>query len=141
MDAIEKIKISVQVTINDTIDNVWKCFTTPEDIINWNTASDDWHTTEATNNLQIGGKFSYRMEAKDGSFGFDFWGIYDEVIHHEKLACTLGDSREMEIKFLPQGNSTKIEEIFDAENENPIEMQREGWQAILDNLKKYIEIK
>ena len=137
---MEKITITIQTTINAPIEKVWKCFTTPEDIVNWNNASDDWHTTSASNELYAGGKFNSRMEAKDGSFGFDFWGIYDEVINHEKLASTLGDGRKLETKFLPlNSKTTEIMESFEAEDENPIDMQRTGWQAILDNFKKYVE--
>jgi len=87
---------------------VWKCFTSPEDIVQWNTASADWHTTHAENDLRVGGKFNSRMEAKDGSFGFDFWGIYNEVIQYEKLLSTLGDGRVMEVKFISRNNAPKL---------------------------------
>jgi uncharacterized protein YndB with AHSA1/START domain len=139
MQTEEKIKITVQTTIEAPIEKVWKCFTSPEDIVQWNTASADWHTTHAENDLHIGGKFNSRMEAKDGSFGFDFWGIYNEIILHEKLASTLGDGRTMEVKFISRDNATEVIETFEAENENPVELQRGGWQAILDNLKKHVE--
>ena len=124
MEQSDKVLITVQATINAPIDMVWKNFTTPDDIVNWNSASEDWHTTKAENDLQIGGKFNYRMEAKDGSFGFDFWGIYDEIVHSKKLTSTLGDGRKLEIAFESLENSTKIVEVFEAENENPIELQR-----------------
>lgn len=137
---MEKTTITIQTTINAPVEKVWKYFTTPEDIVNWNTASDDWHTTSASNELHVGGKYNSRMEAKDGSFGFDFWGIYDEIIPHEKLASTMGDGRKLETKFLSVDvNTTEIIESFETETENPIEMQRTGWQAILDNFKKYVE--
>ncbi len=137
---MEKTTITIQTTINAPVKKVWKYFTTPEDIVNWNTASDDWHTTSASNELHVGGKYNSRMEAKDGSFGFDFWGIYDEIIPHEKLASTMGDGRKLETKFLSVDvNTTEIIESFETETENPIEMQRTGWQAILDNFKKYVE--
>jgi len=135
----DKIKITVQTTIEAPIEKVWKCFTGPEDIVQWNTASADWHTTHAENDLRVGGKFNSRMEAKDGSFGFDFWGIYNEIILHEKLVSTLGDGRTMEVKFISIDTNTEVIETFEAENENPIELQRGGWQAILDNLKKHVE--
>jgi uncharacterized protein YndB with AHSA1/START domain len=135
----EKTVISVYATINEPIDKVWKNFTAPEDILKWNNASEDWHTTSATNELHAGGKFNYRMEAKDGSFGFDFWGIYDEVIENEKLVSTLGDGRKLEIKFNSLHKVTEIMESFEAEAENPVELQRGGWQAILDNFKRYTE--
>jgi uncharacterized protein YndB with AHSA1/START domain len=141
MEQGDKVLITVQATINAPIEMVWKNFTTPDDIVNWNSASEDWHTTKAENDLQIGGKFNYRMEAKDGSFGFDFWGIYDEVVHSKKLTSTLGDSRKLVIAFESLENSTKIVEVFEAENENPIELQQGGWQAILDNFKKHVEAK
>lgn len=105
----------------------------------WNHASDDWHTTFAENDLRVGGTFSSRMEAKDGSFGFDFGGTYDEVETNRLIAYTLDDNRKVKIIFEVIGNKTKITEVFDAENENPIEMQKGGWQAILDNFKKYTE--
>lgn len=137
---MEKTTITIQTIINAPVEKVWKYFTTPEDIVNWNTASDDWHTTSASNELHVGGKYNSRMEAKDGSFGFDFWGIYDEIIPHEKLASTMGDGRKLETKFLSVDvNTTEIIESFETETENPIEMQRTGWQAILDNFKKYVE--
>lgn len=133
------MKITVRTNIEAPLEMVWKCFTTPEDIVNWNTASPDWHTVKAENDLQIGGKFNYRMEAKDGSFGFDFWGTYAEIIPNERLTSTLGDGRSMEVLFLSNGNTTEVIETFETENENPVELQRGGWQAILDNLKKYID--
>jgi uncharacterized protein YndB with AHSA1/START domain len=105
----------------------------------WNSASPDWHTPRAENDLRTGGKFSSRMEAKDGSFGFDFGGVYDEVRVHEYIAYTMEDGRTVVIDFAGNGNTTKIAETFDAEGTNPAEMQRAGWQAILDNFKKYAE--
>jgi uncharacterized protein YndB with AHSA1/START domain len=133
------MKITVRTNIEAPLEMVWKCFTTPEDIVNWNTASPDWHTVKAENDLQIGGKFNYRMEAKDGSFGFDFWGTYAEIIPNERLTSTLGDGRSMEVLFLSNGNTTEVIETFETENENPVELQLGGWQSILDNLKKYID--
>jgi uncharacterized protein YndB with AHSA1/START domain len=114
-------------------------WTEPQHITQWNNASDDWHTTSATNDLRNGGIFSYRMEAKNGSFGFDFGGVYDEVKTNELIAYTMGDGRKAIIIFNSQGNATKMVETFEAETENSIELQRGGWQAILDNFKKYAE--
>ena len=139
METTQKITITVEALINAPIEKVWINWTLPEYITQWNNASDDWHTTSAINDLQVGGKFSARMEAKDGSFGFDFWGIYDEVKTNELISYTLGDGRKVSISFNSDGNTTKVTETFEAEEENPVEMQRGGWQAILDNFKKYTE--
>jgi uncharacterized protein YndB with AHSA1/START domain len=135
----KKVKITVQTTVDATIENVWKIWTTPNDIIHWNTASDDWHTTKAENDLKIGGKFSYRMEAKDGSFGFDFEGIYDTVKTNELIAYTMADGRKSIITFKQHGNKINISQTFEAETENTIELQKKGWQAIMNNFKKYTE--
>ncbi|WP_316931032.1 SRPBCC domain-containing protein [Flavobacterium rivuli] len=108
-------------------------------MVKWSFASDDWHTTKAENDLRVAGTFSSRMEAKDGSFGFDFEGVYDEVETNKLIAYTLGDGRTVKIKFTDTGNETHIAETFEAETVNSEELQREGWQAILDNFKKYTE--
>ena len=139
MQTTDKTIITVKTTVEAPIDRVWKLFTTPADITKWNQASDDWHSPFAENDLRTGGKFLYRMEAKDGSFGFDFWGIYDEVITNKRIAYTMGDGRKAEVNFNNNGNSTGLVEIFEAEGTNPIDLQRGGWQAILDNFKKYVE--
>lgn len=131
--------ITVQNTVNAPIEKVWKYWTMPEHITQWNSASDDWHTPRAENDLRTGGKFLARMEAKDGSFGFDFGGVYDDVRKHERIAYTIGDGRKVTVTFLPTGDKTTVTETFEAESTNPIEMQRGGWQAILDNFKKYTE--
>lgn len=133
-------KVLVEVMVSASSPKVWEFWTGPEHNTNWNFASDDWHCPNAENNLKVGGKFSSRMEAKDGSFGFDFWGIYDEIIDLKKIAYTMGDGRKAITIFEDQGNKTKITTTFDAENENPVEMQRAGWQAILSNFKEYVEI-
>ena len=133
------ILITVETIIQAPVAQVWKSWTNPEDILHWNNASDDWHTTKAENDLRPGGKFLSRMEAKDGSFGFDFWGIHDQIIENQLIASTLGDERKLTVSFQSLGNKTKIVEVFEAETTNPIEMQRAGWQAILDNFKKQIE--
>lgn len=132
-------QVTISAVINAPVDKVWKQWTTPADIMNWNNASPDWHTPRAENDLRAGGSFSSRMEAKDGSFGFDFGGVYDEVETHKVIAYTLGDNRKVRIVFESNGSNTTVTETFDAENQNPVEMQRAGWQSILDNFKKYVE--
>ncbi|MEI6766084.1 MAG: SRPBCC domain-containing protein [Bacteroidota bacterium] len=140
MDASEKIKISVEATVNAPVGMVWKRWTTPEDIIIWHNASDDWHTLAAVNDIREGGRFSFRMEAIDGSAGFDFCGTYSTVIPNKKLVYTLDDGRNVSIDFTSYGNKTHIFEVFEAETENTIDLQRGGWQAILDKLKKHTEL-
>src|SRR4051812_7986949 len=132
-------KITVKATVNAPVEKAWEYWTEPEHITKWNNASDDWHTPLAENDLTVGGKFLTRMEAKNGSFGFDFGGIYDEVKLNEVIAYTLEDGRKVDITFNDQGNETEVIETFDAETSNSIEMQQTGWQAILNNFKKYIE--
>jgi len=139
MGTAQKKKITVKVVVKATIEAVWKLWTTPEDIIQWNNASDDWHTPSAKNDLRAGGKFLFRMEAKDGSFGFDFGGVYDRVKTRESIAYTIGDGRKVNIDFTGNGTETKIVETFEAESQNPIEIQRDGWQVILNNFKNYTE--
>lgn len=141
MESVNKIKVTVEATIKAPVEKVWKLWSTPEDIKQWNSASDDWHTPKAENDLRTGGTFSSRMEAKDGSFGFDFAGVYDEVINHQLIAYTMGDGRTVKVTFTANGNETKVTEVFEAENQNPIDMQETGWQAILNNFKKYAESK
>jgi uncharacterized protein YndB with AHSA1/START domain len=135
----EKTVITVEVTVNAPVEKVWEYWTSPEHIVQWNHASDDWHTSKAENDLQTGGRFSSRMDARDGSFGFDFEGVYDDIQPHSLIAYSLGDGRQVRIIFEDLGDKTRVIESFDAENENPIEMQKEGWQAILSNFKKYAE--
>ncbi len=132
-------KITVEAIVKAPVEKVWKLWNAPEHIVNWSNASDDWHTTRAENNLVVGGTFSSRMEAKDGSFGFDFGGVYDDVRTHEVIAYTMTDGRTVSILFTDLGTETKIVETFEAESTNPIEMQQGGWQAILNNFKKYAE--
>lgn len=131
-----KNSITIELNCKAPVEKVWQAWTTPGDIIQWNNASEDWHTPNAENDLRVGGKFSSRMEAKDGSVGFDFWGIYDEVKPNELLEYTMGDGRKTKIIFAANGDETKITQTFEAESENSTEMQRTGWQAILDNFKK-----
>ncbi len=139
MGTTEKTSITVEASINAPVEKVWNYWTTPGHITKWNNASDDWHTSFAENDLRAGGKFLLRMEARDGSFGFDFGGVYDEVKTNELIAYTIGDGRKVKIIFTSHGNETKVVETFQTENIHPPEMQRGGWQAILDNFKKYTE--
>ena len=139
MATIEKTNITVAVTIHAPVEKVWKFWTDPKHVIHWNNASDDWHTTKAENDLRPGGKFLSRMEAKDGSMGFDFTGKYTKIEKHKLIESILDDGRQVMVSFLPNGNETTISEIFEAEQENTIELQQAGWQSILDNFKKYAE--
>ena len=132
-------KITVEATVNAPVEKVWKSWSEPQHIKNWCAASEDWHAPKAENDLRTGGTFSTRMEAKDGSFGFDFGGVYDNVKKNELIEYTMGDGRKVQVTFSPAGDQTKIVETFDAEATNSVEMQRGGWQAILDNFKKYTE--
>ena len=135
----DKKTITVETTVNAPVEKVWTLWTVPEHITQWNNASDEWHTPAAKNDLRTGGQFVFRMEAKNGSFGFDFGGVYDEVKTNELIAYTMGDGRKAKVVFTGTGDTTKIAEAFEAETENSIELQRGGWQAILDNFKKYAE--
>ncbi len=129
----------VETSILAPVEVVWQYFTDPEHVKNWNNASPDWHTPKAENDLVVGGKFTYTMAAKDGSFSFDFWGIYDVIKENELLQYTLGDNRKVSVEFYSVGDDSKIIETFDAETQNSLELQKAGWQAILDNFKKYVE--
>ena len=131
--------ITVNTNVNAPVDKVWNLWGDPQHITKWAAASDDWHTTKAENDLRTGGKFTSRMEAKDGSMGFDFGGVYDEVRENEYIGYTLEDGRKVTINFTAEGGKTGIVQTFDPESENPREMQQAGWQAILDNFKKYAE--
>lgn len=139
METAKRTKITVQTTIQAPVQKVWELWTSPEHIKQWNSASEDWHTPFSENDLRVGGKFTSRMEARDGSFGFDFGGVYDEVILHKRIAYTLGDDRKVSIDFTENGGQTTVVETFDAEDTHSIEMQQGGWQAIMDNFKKYAE--
>src|SRR4051795_6376708 len=132
-------KITVDAVINADTKKVWDYWTKPEHITKWNFASDDWHCPKAENDLRVGGKMNSRMEAKDGSFGFDFEGTYDEVIDQKKITYTMADGRQATTNFENLGGKTKTTTTFDAENQNPVEMQKGGWQAIMNNFKKYTE--
>lgn len=139
MNTTEKPKITIEAHINAPVEKVWEFWNAPEHITQWCNASEDWHTPHAENDLKTGGTFSTRMEAKDGSFGFDFGGVYDNVTIHEHIAYTMGDTRTVDIVFTTEGSGTHVVETFEAEGTNPIEMQQTGWQAILNNFKKYVE--
>ena len=139
MESNNKTIITVQCTIPATIDLVWECWTAPKHIIHWNHASPDWHTPRAENDLRAGGKFLSRMEAKDGSFGFDFSGVYDEILTMELINYTADDGRKVIIRFVATDEGILITESFEAEGENPVELQRAGWQSIMDNFKNYVE--
>ena len=139
METTNKTTITVESTVKAPVEKVWEFWNAPKHITQWNHASDDWHSPWAENDLRVGGKLSARMEAKDGSFGFEFWGIYDTVKPNELIEYTLGDGRKVVVNFTKKGNETKVVESFEAEGTNPVEMQRGGWQAILDNFTKYVE--
>jgi uncharacterized protein YndB with AHSA1/START domain len=132
-------KITVETNVNAPVEKVWRSWSEPQHIKNWCAASEDWHAPKAENDLRTGGTFSTRMEAKDGSFGFDFGGVYDNVKKNELIEYTMGDGRKVQVTFSPSGDQTKIVETFDAESTNSVEMQRGGWQAILNNFRKYTE--
>ena len=134
------MRISVETTVAAPIDRVWRAYTTPADIVKWNAASDDWHTTKATVDLREGGAFSSRMEAKDGSMGFDFAGTYTKVVAHERIEYMLGD-RKAEVEFVPGPNGVVVRVAFDGETTHSEEQQRGGWQAILDNFARYVAAK
>ena len=132
------MKVTIETTVKAPIAKVWSAWTTPNDIKQWNTASDDWHTTKAAVDLRVGGEFSSRMEAKDGSFGFDFAGTYTKIVPHELIEFSFGD-RSATVEFLNTANGINIRETFDAESENSLEQQRSGWQSILNNFSKHVE--
>ena len=139
MENNQFVKVTVETTVDASIDKVWESWTDPKHITQWCHASEDWHAPYADNDPVTGGKFKTTMAAKDGSFGFDFEGIYSLVIPKELIQYELEDGRKVSIDFTTDGGKTRVIEKFDAETMNPVEMQREGWQAILDNFKKYTE--
>lgn len=134
------MKITIEAIVRAPVDVVWRAWTTPEDIKQWNAASDDWHTTNAAVDLRVGGTFSSRMEAKDGSMGFDFAGTYTTVLEEQLIECSFGD-RVLRVEFLSGPNGVTVRETFDAESTHSIEQQRDGWQAILDRFARYVERK
>ncbi len=132
------MKITVEAFVNAPMKNVWRAWTTPEDIKAWNAASDDWHTTRASVDLRVGGVFLSRMEAKDGSAGFDFTGTYTRIVEHQLIESTFGD-RSLRVEFRQGENGVTVRETFDAEETHSIEQQREGWQAILNRFARHVE--
>lgn len=139
MSTTAKTVLTVQATVNAPVAKTWDSFTNPDHITKWNQASPDWHSPWSKNDLRAGGAFSTRMEAKDGSFGFEFGGIYDAVEENKYIAYTLGDGRKVTVTFTTKGNVTNVVETFEAEETNPLEMQQGGWQAIMDSFKNYTE--
>jgi uncharacterized protein YndB with AHSA1/START domain len=138
MNRKKVMKITVETKVAAPIEKVWHAWTTPEDIKQWNAASNDWHTTKATVDLRVGGAFSSRMEARDGSMGFDFAGTFTRVEKHKLIESTFGN-RALLVEFLPGQDGVTVRETFDAETTNPVEQQRQGWQAILNNFAKHVE--
>jgi uncharacterized protein YndB with AHSA1/START domain len=139
MEKSERISVTISAKVNAPAAKVWEYWTAPRHITKWNNASEDWHSPRAENNVRTGGRFNIRMEAKDGSAGFDFGGTYDDVKTNELIGYTMDDGRKVKVTFKANGNETQITETFEAEETNPVEMQRMGWQSILDNFKKYTE--
>ena len=135
----EKTTITVKASIEASVEKVWALWTNPWHIVHWNNASDDWHTPKAENDIRAGGKFLWRMEAKDGSVGFDFVGVYNKVEPHRQIEYTLDDDRTVAITFTSEGDQTTVTETFEAEDTNSLELQQQGWQSILDNFKRYVE--
>ena len=132
-------KITVKATVNVPVTKAWKVYTTPKDIMQWNNASEDWHTPSAKNDLKKGGKFVYRMEAKNKSTGFDFGGTFGEIKANKLIEYTITGGRKVRILFANKKNRTKVTVSFEAEQTNPLKLQRKGWQSILDNFKKYAQ--
>jgi uncharacterized protein YndB with AHSA1/START domain len=139
METTTKTMITVETKVNVPVEKVWNYWNDPKHIIHWTHASDDWYTPWAENDLRVGGKLTARMEARDGSFGFDFGGVYDEVKSNRQIAYTMEDGRKVKVTFESDGNSTAVTETFDAETQNSTELQRQGWQAILNTFKTYAE--
>ena len=132
-------QITVTTLVEAPIEHIWECWTNPDHIMEWNHASDDWHCPAATNDLTIGGTFSSTMSANDGSVSFDFEGTYTDIVENERIEYSLADDRHISVTFEEEGDKIRVTEVFDAESENPIEMQQAGWQAILDNFRDYTE--
>ncbi len=135
------MRITVETVVNADLDAVWRAWNDPEDIEQWNAASDDWHTTRSTVDLREGGTFSSRMEARDGSEGFDFEGTYTRIVPEERIEYRMGDGRNVEVHFTPTADGVLVRETFEAESENEPEVQRQGWQAILDRFARHVEAK
>ena len=135
------MKVTVETVVKATLSKVWDAWNNPEDIKQWNTAQEDWHTTRSTVDLREGGKLLSRMEAKDGSMGFDFEATYTRIVPHQTIEFRMSDGREVKVEFVESAGGILVKETFDAETENPPELQRTGWQAILDNFGRHVEAK
>ena len=135
------MKITIETLVKADLNTVWAAWNNPEDIKQWNAASDDWHTTQSTIDLREGGKFSSRMEAKDGSAGFDFAGTYTRIMAQKIIEYQMGDDRDVKVEFTEGADGVLVRETFDAESETDRELQRQGWQAILDNFARHVEAK
>jgi len=135
------MKITVETLVNAELNKVWDAWNDPADIRQWNTAQEDWHTTKSTVDLRDGGKFLSRMEAKDGSAGFDFEGTYTRIVPQSVIEYRMSDGREVKVEFVKRPGGVLVKETFDAETENTPELQRHGWQAILDNFGRHVEAK
>ncbi len=135
------MKITVETLVKAPSSKVWDAWNTPADITRWNAAQDDWHTTRSTVDLRAGGRFTSRMEAKDGSVGFDFEGTYTRVVPQQTIEYRMSDGREVQVEFVERPGGVLVKETFDAETQNPPDLQRAGWQAILDNFGRYVEAK
>ncbi len=133
------VNITIETLVHAPINLVWDTWNSPNHVVHWNHASDDWHSPKADNNFVVGGKFVYRMEAKDNSFGFDFSGTYEEIVDKKRVVTRLDDNRLVKTEFYVENDSVRIVETFEAEDQNSIELQREGWSAILNNYKLYTE--
>lgn len=141
METANKTTITVETTVSAPVEKVWERWTKPEHITQWTHASDDWHAPYADNDLRIGGTFKTTMAAKDGSVSFDFGGVYTNVKENSLIEYTIGDGREVKVFFIDNGDTTKVIETFEPESTNSLEMQRGGWQAIMDTFKRYAEDK
>lgn len=135
------IEISIETTVNSSLDDVWSARITPAAINLWNAATDDWHNLSSKNDLRVGGRFSYRMEAKDGSMGFDFEGAYTKIVEKELIEFKMDDERKGSVRFVPERDQIRVIKTFDAEDENSAEQQRQGWQQILNNFARQLEAK
>lgn len=136
---MDTTKITIQVVVAADRQKVWNCYTQPEHITKWNFATDTWHCPAASNDMRVGGKYLARMEAKDGSFAFDFEAVYNEIVDGEKFTYTMPDNREIQVSFEKMDDKTRVTVTFDPENVNPVDLQRDGWQSILDNFRRYAE--
>lgn len=134
-----RVKVKVEAIVKKDIKTVWDSWTNPDHVTKWNAASEEWHTPWAKNDLRTGGSFTFRMEAKDGSMGFDMGGVYTRVVNHERISYIMADGRNVNVWFKEEKGQVEVIEIFEAEEQNPVEMQQAGWQSILNNFKKYTE--